>query len=49
MKTVHVRNVGGDKHDQIFSAYESIGNSKQRLEVFLWPLIPLEFFHSVPY
>lgn len=35
MKTVHVRNVGGDKHDQIFSAYESIGNAKQRLEVFL--------------
>lgn len=35
MKTVHVRNVGGDKNDQIYSAYESIGTSKQRLEVFL--------------
>lgn len=35
MKTVHVRNVGGDKNDQIYSAYESIGKSKQRLEVFL--------------
>ena len=35
MKTVHVRNVGGDKNDQIFSAYESIGRSEQRLEVFL--------------
>jgi len=35
MKTIHVRNVGGDKHDQIYSAYESIGASKQRLEVFL--------------
>lgn len=35
MKTVHVRNVGGDKNDQIYSAYESIGESKQRLEVFL--------------
>jgi len=36
MKTVvHVRNIGGDKNDQIYSAYESIGASKQRLEVFL--------------
>jgi len=35
MRTIHIRNVGGDKHDQIFSAYETIGRSKQRLEVFL--------------
>lgn len=35
MKTLHVRNVGGDRNDQVFSAYQSIGKSKQRLEVFL--------------
>ncbi len=35
MKPVHVRNVGGDKNDQIFNAADSIGRSKQRLEVFL--------------
>jgi len=35
MKPIHIRNIGGDKHDNIMSAVESVGRSKPRLEVFL--------------
>ncbi|QMU53835.1 MAG: hypothetical protein GKS07_02265 [Nitrosopumilus sp.] len=35
MEPVHIRNIGGDKHEQIIHAVESIGRSKPRLEVFL--------------
>lgn len=34
MKPVHIRNVGGDKNEQIMSAVESICRSVPRLEVF---------------
>ena len=35
MEPVHIRNIGGDKNEQIINTVDSIGRSNPRLEVFL--------------